>query len=796
VLSRDPPSAFAQVPAKSNASPFTGFIIVCLANEYAAVPGATLLEVAEEALPELARFLKAHRLYHSTRLIISTSPEDLAALEEEAAHRTPELAPLKSLRQYWRVDVRAQAREFNVVSAIAADFVAITGIMTATVETRLELPSVDPTDDPGFAKQFYLRAPPAGGIDAQALWGMGFDGSGAGFVDVEGGWFRQHLDLPGALIGTRMGDTMDIDYMPHGTSVLGIVAGVDNARGVIGVAPGVSRISVASVFRSATGTVQWFLADAIVGAVQMCNAGDVILVEWQKTEPEGYLPVEIVDEYFHAIRLAAALNRVVIEPAGNGKSGVGVALDAVSRGGANVLRRGVRESGAIVVAASYQGPGFEPLADSDYGTRIDCFAPGESITTLDYDSSASGGAQSTCRDDFGRTSAASAIVAGAAVLLQSAWRSRTGGPLGALKLRDLLSDPALNWPQGASPHYIGCMPDLGRIIDAALPDIYLRDDVYDDGSVPSTGALSMSPDIIVRQAQVADATAAFGEMSGTANDAALSDDVRHGNPNYIYARLRNRGSLAAFGTTVDIYWSPPATLITPADWTRIGTTKPFDVPVGNSLAVSQPLTWPASAIPNAGHYCFIGVASHPDDRTIIDPMTTWDQFIDLVRSNNNVAWRNFQVINPVAATDAGWLRFPFRIRGAPHGARVFTLQVELQFLTARAAWMEVPAVVAEQLRRSRMATLSREDVMRFLDACDCDANAPVELIDLSVEAGLRSRLLLLDGNASHACSIIVGLPLRDPSRASRVVVRQFFEGIEVGRLTWSFAPRAAPVGKP
>ena len=58
------------------------------------------------------------------------------------------------------------------------------------------------------------------------------------------------------------------------------------------------------------------------------------------------------------------------------------------------------------------------------------------------------------------------------------------------------------------------MPNLQAIIQTTLglvPDIYLRDDVGDSGVIPSAGAISVSPDVIVTTAAVADPTAGFGE---------------------------------------------------------------------------------------------------------------------------------------------------------------------------------------------------------------------------------------------------------------------------------------------
>jgi hypothetical protein len=74
---------------------------------------------------------------------------------------------------------------------------------------------------------------------------------------------------------------------------------------------------------------------------------------------------------------------------------------------------------------------------------------------------------------FGGTSAASAIVAGVAAVLQGMHRAAHGVPLGATALRALLADPALGTPQRTPPdHPVGSMPDLRKLAAAigAVPE--------------------------------------------------------------------------------------------------------------------------------------------------------------------------------------------------------------------------------------------------------------------------------------------------------------------------------------
>ena len=213
------------------------------------------------------------------------------------------------------------------------------------------------------------------------------------------------------------------------------------------------------------------------------------------------------------------------------------------------------------------------------------------------------------------------------------------------------------------------MPDLHAILTNSVlnlaPDVYLRDYIGDTGN-PTGGAVSTSPDIIVRQTAVANPQAAFGAGSGTENDANLSDPVLANHDHGVYVRVRNRGGSAATPVDVDVYWSPPATLVSPNLWHRIGTTSLPTVPTGNVLTASPGLVWPAAQVPGTGHYCFIAVAGGPGDpRPDPASFATWANYIAYVTNNNNVAWRNFDVVAPPPSTGKPpFFALPFVIAGA------------------------------------------------------------------------------------------------------------------------------------
>jgi hypothetical protein len=114
---------------------------------------------------------------------------------------------------------------------------------------------------------------------------------------------------------------------------------------------------------------------------------------------------------------------------------------------------------------------------------------------------------------------------------------------------------------------------LARCIDGPLlnltPDIFVRDYVGDTGS-STAGAVSQSPDIIVRQSGVADTQAVFGPGSGNEDNVALSEPVVTGREHSVYVRLQNRGGASASSSRTTMYWSEAATLVTPNLWHEIG----------------------------------------------------------------------------------------------------------------------------------------------------------------------------------------------------------------------------------
>lgn len=219
-------------------------------------------------------------------------------------------------------------------------------------------------------------------------------------------------------------------------------------------------------------------------------------------------------------------------------------------------------------------------------------------------------------------------------------------------------------------------------------DGYLRDYATDDGSEPSVGSVWQSPDIIMTPFESTDPNMDYGPGSGTENDNTLGEEAELGNDNYLYVRANNRGNQPAI-MTADLYWSEASTLLSPSSWNYLGTTDPMTVDPG-TLTVSDPaVVWASvdNPLPLGHHACLIAVAGSEQESKPISvdevpsytSVTDFNTFSEFVRSSNNVAWRNFNVVNDVLnfAEKRGFL--PVIIRGAWDKTRLFDINVDNPF---------------------------------------------------------------------------------------------------------------------
>lgn len=443
----------------------SGFVIVRLSPQVIPKDSKRIEEMTtQDGFQGLATILNKYKSANITSnpLVKRTSPSRIKEIEEGSAERKTS----HSLTSYWRLDTRKLSS--NEITEFVKELRGLQVVESAYRERTATDPVVNASDDPYSQTQTYLDPAPIG-IDARYAWTYpNGEGNGIGFVDLEQGWFPNHEDLINKNPTLVFNDNRDgiADYKGnHGAAVLGEVVGVDNNIGIIGIAPGVASVRMASHYEAETDT-SGHVADAILAAISLMSPGDVLLLEVQK----GLLPTEIEQADFDAIRLATDTGIIVVEAAGNGNSD----LDGITdESGLNVLNRNssdFQDSGAIMVGASVSnvGPdgGHERIEFSNFGSRIDCYAWGENITTCGYgDLDAGSGDDNSYTSAFGGTSGASPIITGAALILQSIYQHLNGKLLTSQEMRSILSNPVTGTPQGPEPGHIGVMPNLRSIIE-------------------------------------------------------------------------------------------------------------------------------------------------------------------------------------------------------------------------------------------------------------------------------------------------------------------------------------------
>ena len=710
----------------------------------------------------------------SYRAISSLTLSEIISLDKKAS--LGPFPPSRSLTSYWVVDTGGvEPTTTKLLNALLGVRDAVDAVYREQAVGPPPASAVNWSDDDFAGSQRHLDPSP-GGIDAKWVWDqLQLDGAGIAFADVERGWNLNHEDLKGKNpVRLTPASWNSVDWLDHGTAAVGLVVGQDNDVGIVGIAPGVMAVRVASHWN---GTVDTKVADAIALATMALGDGDVLLLEAQT---DGNWPIELLagDLELNAIKAATSSKGiVVIEPAGNR----GVDLDAWISNWS-----GIYASGAIMVAASVGNPPkvgsnpHAPLSTSNAGIRVDCFAPGIGLISTGYGDLADTGPNKVYTEGFGETSGASAIIAGAAILAQHMHVAASGVPLGAVEMRSLLSDPLNGTPQGSpGKGNIGVMPNL-RKIARSLVDVYLRDYIGDTGLAPSTGPLSSSPDIIVVSAAVGDPQGTWGEGSLNENSTTLSEPIIFATSRQIYVRVRNRGSCQASGVTATVYWSAVSTLVTPATWMKIGTSAAFVVPAGDVLTVSPPIPWPAAQIPGAGHYCFVAEVNCAFDPAPIPPAPTdWDGFQRYVRDFNNVTWRNFNVLDPFSLFEPG---AQFWMRGAPDAARFFDFEIIQRLPVALRLVLEIPIALLGEIRGPHGREILPE------------REGKVARIRLSSDPVIRLPDFRLGQAALHECWLYLSYddPVPDGfarSEVGSVAIRQLFEGEEVGRITWVLRPR-------
>jgi hypothetical protein len=423
------------------------------------------------------------------RLIFGPTEEHLRnrrlALPEAVRQAAPDLSIFYTVdAPDDRVDeLAARFRQLDVIDAAYVEPRAALPVMRPPAGPK---PVAPPEVTPDFStRQGYLEAAPDG-INARFAWTLsGGRGAGVNIIDVEGAWQLSHEDLStngGILSGTPVDDQ---SFRNHGTAVLGVLAGVDNSFGVIGICPDATVREVCDVAGSLFPSD---VAAAIGTATGALSAGDIILVEAHAPGPRfnfqnrpdqlGFVAMQYWPEVFAAITNAAVVNSVlIVEAGGNGAEDLDDPLYSTPPAGFPVgwapFDRGVSDNASIIVGAGACPPGThgrgpDPdrsrLGFSNFGACFDAQGWGTEVTTCGY-GDLQGGVDETVwyTDTFGGTSSASPVVVGALACIQGALKAAGKSlltPIAARNLLHQLGSQQQDAPGRPATQRIGNRPDL------------------------------------------------------------------------------------------------------------------------------------------------------------------------------------------------------------------------------------------------------------------------------------------------------------------------------------------------
>jgi hypothetical protein len=316
------------------------------------------------------------------------------------------------------------------------------------------------------------------------------------------------------------------------------------------------------------------------------------------------------------------------------------------------------------------------------------------------------------------------------------------------------------------------------------PDLYMRDNLSDDGDVPSAGGLAQSPDIFVLQTQYSQSQAQANYGADSPNENVIPPATVDGTQNnYVYVRVKNQGTVDANDVNVTVYFADGSTLPRPDEWTKVNDADPTvtitAVPSGEELTCSQGVEW--TNYPYTGHYCFIGAVDHPEDEApSLDGVVTTG-FSDFIRLNNNITWRNFNVVSndpppPPPDAPSGFVILPFMFHGAERKKRMQLEIVERLPIGSR-SMMEVPIDIL-QFIKGRERTPFKVDPKHKVAWLKLYTSGKNLTPEVALPEKYKARLRLF-----------VDIPKQFRSRKHSVYVRQLYKKKEIGRISWLLVPK-------
>jgi len=186
---------------------------------------------------------------------------------------------------------------------------------------------------------------------------------------------------------------------------------------------------------------------------------------------------------------------------------------------------------------------------------------------------------------------------------------------------------------------------------AKYEDIFIRDSLSDQGTVPYPPGYEMCPDLIPKVSPISAGEVPTKLTSTYSED--IGENLEEGQLNYIYLRAKNLSGEARTGT-ITLYYCTEATYLHSSMWVNnvIGS-KPISGAAGAVLYCPQPFEWTPPS--GEGGYCLVGVVSTPQHPNTVPTMDTVNQWWAWVQGTAGVANRNVHLVNNIPNTGSQWM---------------------------------------------------------------------------------------------------------------------------------------------
>lgn len=327
----------------------------------------------------------------------------------------------------------------------------------------VQMVPIQPIEPPNITPDFshyqqYLNTPEKTinkikGMGVFEAWEQDAYGQGVQVADIEWDFNLSHHDLSTDNITSLLPFNEKTSQADHGTAVAGLIMGKNDGKGITGLAYKLDMFYAISELTC--GRI-----DAIIASKRILHAGDIVLYEMQTIcEHQAYVPADYEMHIWEATRALTDAGIIVIMAAGNG--GVDLDLPAYE----SYRQRHDNNSIRVGAGSPYT---LNRLPFSTHGSPIHVQAWGEDVTTAGYGDLFRSDDNHTYTANFSGTSSASALVAGAAAVIQSWYKKHTNSVLTPIQMRDLLirtgTFPLLNDKIGPLPNVNNAILYLKKLI--------------------------------------------------------------------------------------------------------------------------------------------------------------------------------------------------------------------------------------------------------------------------------------------------------------------------------------------